>query len=78
MEYPDSHNNTQANPSGCTGQGVNWDSLIKIETRTNLFSVVSGKEMCIFFLNAQSVRNKIEITRNSIIEHDIDIHYSFD
>ena len=32
-----------------------------------------SKELCIFLLNTQSARNKIEIIRNSIIEHDIDI-----
>ena len=78
MEYPDCHNNTQANPSGCTRQGVNWDNLIKIETRTHLFPIVSrknrrSKELCICLLITQSARNKIEILRNSIIEHDIDI-----
>ena len=78
MEYPDCHNNTQANPSDCTGQGVNWDNLIKIETRTNLFPIVSrkgrrSKELCICLLNTQSARNKIEIIRNSNIEHDFDI-----
>ena len=59
------------------GRGVNWDNLIKIETRTNLFPIVSrkdrAKELCICLLNTQSARNKIEIIRNSIIEHDIDM-----
>ena len=32
-----------------------------------------SKELCICLLNTQSTRNKIEIIRNSIIEHDIDI-----
>ena len=26
------------------GRGVNWDNLIKIETRTNLFQIVSKKD----------------------------------
>ena len=57
---------------------MNWDNLIKIETRTNLFPIVSrkdrrSKELCICLLNTQSARNKIEIIRNSIIEHDIDM-----
>ena len=60
------------------GRGVNWDNLIKIETRTNLFPIVSrkgrrSKELCICLLNTQSARNKIEIIRNSNIEHDFDI-----
>ena len=60
------------------GRGVNWENLIKIETRTNLFPIVSrkdriSKKLCICLLITQSARNKIEIIRNSIIEYDIDI-----
>ena len=60
------------------GRRVNWDNLIKIETRTNLFPIVSrkdrrSKELCICLLNTQLARNKIEILRNTIIDHDIDI-----
>ena len=58
------------------GRGVNWDDLINIETRTNLFPNVSRKDRRskeLYICNTQSARNKIEIIRNSIIEHDIDI-----
>jgi exonuclease III len=50
-------------------RGVNWDNLIKIDTRTTLFP--SG--LTVGSLNAQSVRNKTDLIRDIVLEHDIDI-----
>ena len=57
------------------GRGMNWDNLIN---KDKPFPIVSrkdrrSKELCICLLNTQSTRNKIEIIRNSIMGHDIDI-----
>ena len=49
----------------------NLKSQVTKTVRTPLKSSKSG--LCIGLLNAQSVRNKIDIVRDTVIEHDIDI-----